>query len=234
VTFPSPVTDDRAVSLHLVEGGCYGRGGNRTNPVEAKALVADIVRHLNDPVFVETGRSIGVVTFNSQQQKLIEDLLDEERRRDASLDHFFTDDITEPVFVKNLENVQGDERDVMYFSITYGPDVAGGPLNSMNFGPLNKDGGERRLNVAVTRAKYALRIFSSFQPEQIVLARTKAKGVADLKLFLEYAQRGIGALAEETSAPRGDFDSPFERSWPRLCHVGDGRSTRRWGSQLFA
>jgi hypothetical protein len=210
VTFPSPVTDDRAVSLHLVDGGCYGRGGNRTNPVEAKALVADIVRHLNDPVFVETGRSIGVVTFNSQQQKLIEDLLDEERRRDVSLDHFFTDDITEPVFVKNLENVQGDERDVMYFSITYGPDVAGGPLNSMNFGPLNKDGGERRLNVAVTRAKCALRIFSSFQPEQIVLARTKAKGVADLKLFLEYAQRGIGALAEEASAPRGDFDSPFE------------------------
>ena len=210
VTFPSPATDDRAVSLHLVDGGSYGRGGDRTNPVEAKALVADIVRHLKDPAFVETGRSIGVVTFNSQQQKLIEDLLDTERRHDASLDHFFADDLTEPLFVKNLENVQGDERDVMYFSITYGPDVAGGRLTSMNFGPLNKDGGERRLNVAITRAKYALRIFSSFQPQQLDLSRTKAKGVADLKLFLEYAHRGARALAEEARAGRDDFESPFE------------------------
>jgi hypothetical protein len=208
VTFPSPVTDDRAVSLHLVEGGRYGKSGSRTNQAEAKAVVADIVRHLKDPAFVESGKSIGVVTFNSQQQKLIEDLLDEERRRDFGLERFFSDALTEPVFVKNLENVQGDERDLIYFSITYGPDLAGHV--SMNFGPLNKDGGERRLNVAVTRAKYGLRIFTSLLPDQIDLTRTKSKGVADLKLFLDYAQRGIKALSEETTAPRGDFDSPFE------------------------
>ena len=229
VTFPSPVTDDRAVCLHPVEGGCYGRGGERTNPIEAKALVADLVRQLKDPVFVASGRSIGVVTFNSQQQKLIEDLLDAARRQDTGLDRFFSDDIAEPVFVKNLENVQGDERDLMYFSITYGPEVAGGRLTSMNFGPLNKDGGERRLNVAVTRAKYALRIFSSFQPEQMDLSRTKAKGVADLKLFLEYARRGAKALAEEARAGGDDFESPFEaivagalarRGWTVQAQVG--------------
>jgi len=210
VTFPSPVTNDQAVSLHLVEDGCYGRGSSRTNPAEAKALVSDIMQHLKDPVFTETGKSIGVVTFNSEQQKLIEDLLDAERQRDASLDDFFSDERTEPLFVKNLENVQGDERDVMYFSITYGPDVASGRLTSLNFGPLNKDGGERRLNVAVTRAKYELRIFSSFLPEQMDLSRTKAKGVADLKLFLDYARRGARALAEEKRVPREDFESPFE------------------------
>ncbi|MEL7640802.1 MAG: DUF3320 domain-containing protein [Solidesulfovibrio sp.] len=208
VTFPSPVTDDSAVSLHLVEGGHYDKGGSRTNQVEAKAVVADIVRHLQDSDFVASGKSIGVVTFNSQQQKLIEDLLDEERRRDTALERFFSEDLTEPVFVKNLENVQGDERDLIYFSITYGPDLAG--RVSMNFGPLNKDGGERRLNVAVTRAKHGLRIFTSLLPDQIDLMRTKAKGVADLKLFLDYAQRGIRALAEETTALQGDFESPFE------------------------
>ncbi|WP_300160805.1 DUF3320 domain-containing protein [Solidesulfovibrio sp.] len=209
VTFPSPVTDDCAVSLHLVDHGQYDKGGSRTNQIEAKAVVADIVSHLKDPNFVASGKSVGVVTFNSQQQKLIEDLLDEERRRDTELERFFSEDLTEPVFVKNLENVQGDERDLIYFSITYGPDLSG--RVSMNFGPLNRDGGERRLNVAVTRAKYGLRIFTSLLPDQIELARApKAKGVADLKVFLDYAQRGIRALAEETTVPRGDFDSPFE------------------------
>ncbi len=220
VTFPSPVTDDRAVSLQFVEGAFYDKGGSRTNQAEAKAVVADIVRHLADPAFVENGKSIGVVTFNTQQQKLIEDLLDKERRRDPDLDQFFSDELTEPIFVKNLENVQGDERDLMYFSITYGPDQAG--RVSMNFGPLNKDGGERRLNVAVTRAKHALKVFTCLLPDRMDLSRTRAKGVADLKLFLEYARRGIKALAEEATTPRGDFDSPFEEI------VAEALSRRGW------
>lgn len=220
VTFPSPVTDDRAVSMTLVEGAFYDKGGSRTNQAEAKAVVADIMRRLNDPGFVATGWSIGVVTFNSQQQKLIEDLLDEERRKNPTLDRFFTDDLAEPVFVKNLENVQGDERDLMYFSITYGPDQSG--RVSMNFGPLNKDGGERRLNVAVTRAKHQLRVFTCLSPDHIELSRTKAKGVADLKLFLEYARRGSKALVEEVAGSTGDFDSPFEEI------VADALSRRGW------
>ncbi|CAO0823133.1 hypothetical protein DFAR_340016 [Desulfarculales bacterium] len=210
VTFPSSVTNDSAVSLHLIKNGIYDRGGSRTNQIEAKAVVADIVARLNDQDFVASGKSIGVVTFNSQQQKLIEDLLDEERRNDPMLEQFFADDKIEPIFVKNLESVQGDERDVMYFSITYGLDLAG--RVSMNFGPLNRDGGERRLNVAISRARCEMKVFCSLLPDQIDLTRAKAKGVTDLKHFLSYAHDGVRALAEEISAPRGDLDSPFEEA----------------------
>jgi very-short-patch-repair endonuclease len=141
---------------------------------------------------------------------LIEDLLDDERRKDPELEHYFAEVQLEPVFVKNLESVQGDERDVMYFSITYGPDMAGAV--SMNFGPLNRDGGERRLNVAVTRARHELRVFSSLRGEQMDLSRTKAAGVRDLKHFLEFAERGQRSLAEAHHGSLGDFESPFEVS----------------------
>ena len=114
------------------------------------------------------------------------------------------------MFVKNLESVQGDERDIMYFSITYGPDLHGAV--SMNFGPMNRTGGERRLNVAITRARHELRVFSSLKAEQMDLARTQAMGVRDLKFFLEFAERGTRALAEAHTSSRGGFDSPFEEA----------------------
>jgi very-short-patch-repair endonuclease len=209
VTFPSPVTDDRAVSFHQIKG-VYEKGGARINKPEAKALVTDLVRRLKSPGFRESKLTIGVVTFNSEQQALIEDLLDEARRSDPSIEPFFAEVELEPVFVKNLESVQGDERDIMYFSITYGPDAAGAV--SMNFGPLNRDGGERRLNVAVTRARHELRVFSSLKGEQMDLSRTQALGVRDLKHFLEFAERGPRALAEATMGSRGDFESPFEEA----------------------
>lgn len=207
VTFPSPVTKDGAVSFHFV-GGQYEKGGARINQLEARALVADLVGRLKSPGFLQSGLTIGVVTFNSEQQALIEDLLDAERRKDPSLESYFSEVALEPVFVKNLESVQGDERDIMYFSITYGPDISG--AMSMNFGPLNRDGGERRLNVAVTRARHELRVFSSLRGEQMDLSRTKAIGVRDLKHFLEFAERGARALAEAHNSSQGDFDSPFE------------------------
>jgi very-short-patch-repair endonuclease len=207
VTFPSPVTDDTAVSFHHVKG-VYEKGGARINKAEARALVADLVARLKSRDFRDSGLTIGVVTFNAEQQALIEDLLDDARRLDPSLEPHFSDDELEPVFVKNLESVQGDERDIMYFSITYGPDAAGSV--SMNFGPLNRDGGERRLNVAVTRARHQLRVFSSLTGDQMDLSRTRASGVQDLKHFLEFAQRGPRALAEATMGSRGDFESPFE------------------------
>lgn len=209
VTFPSPVTEDRAVSLHPVQGR-YEKGGARINQPEAKALVADLVGRLRSTAFRDAGLTVGVVTFNSEQQRLILDLLDEERRRDPGLEPHFADVQSEPVFVKNLESVQGDERDIMYFSITYGPDLGG--AMSMNFGPLNRDGGERRLNVAVTRARLELRVFASIRGDQIDLSRTKAGGVRDLKHFLEFAERGPRALAEAHRGSVGDFDSPFEAS----------------------
>lgn len=213
VTFPSPVTDDRAVSLHLVTDGTYEKGGARINKPEARALVAHLVERLKDPAFRAAGLTVGVVTFNSEQQRLIEDLLDEERRKAPEIEPHFAEDAVEPVFVKNLESVQGDERDVMYFSITYGPTLTGAV--SMNFGPMNRDGGERRLNVAVTRARHELRVFASLRPEQFDLARTAALGVRDLKHFLEFAERGPRALAEAVRGSVGKHESPFEHAVAR-------------------
>jgi len=209
VTFPSPVTEDKAVSFHYVKG-VYEKGGARINKPEAKAVVADVVAKLKSPGFRASKHTIGVVTFNSEQQKLIEDLLDEERRKDPSIEPHFSEAELEPLFVKNLESVQGDERDIMYFSISYGPDMSGAV--SMNFGPMNRDGGERRLNVAITRARQELRVFSSLKPDQMDLSRTQAHGVRDLKHFLEFAERGPKALAEATRGSLGDFESPFEEA----------------------
>jgi very-short-patch-repair endonuclease len=158
-------------------------------------------------------RSFGVVTFNQAQQQLIEDLLDEKRREFPEIERHFGDQPPlegEPVFVKNLENVQGDERDVILFSICYGPDESG--RISMNFGPLNRDGGERRLNVAITRAKHEVLVFSGLRGDQIDLTRTRARGARDLKYFLEYAERGPKAFASELSAFGGaEAESEFER-----------------------
>ncbi len=209
VTFPSPVTDDRALSLHPVKA-TYQRGISRTNPAEARLLVADVSARLLSPGFAESGHSIGIVTFNAEQQKLIEDLLDEARRNDARLEPYFDETLLEPVFVKNLENVQGDERDIIYFSLTYGPDAKG--QLGMNFGPLNRQGGERRLNVAITRARRELRVFASFKAEQMDLSRTQALGVRDLKHFLEFAEHGSRALRVPSGTGSDGFSSPFEHA----------------------
>lgn len=207
VTFPSPVTTDAAVSLTSV-GGTYDRGASQTNRREAEAVVAEIEKRLTD---VRTySQTIGVVTFNQKQQTLILDLLDAARRKNPDLDVFFGEDRLEPVFVKNLESVQGDERDVILFSTTFGPDETGRVM--MNFGPLNKSGGERRLNVAITRAREELKVFSSLHAEQIDLSRTAAVGVRDLKHFLEFSDKGARALVEAVYGSKGDFDSLLESS----------------------
>jgi hypothetical protein len=210
ITFPSPVTEDRAVSLEFV-GGTYDRGNSQTNRAEADRIVAEIERRLTDPA--TSKQTLGVVTFNQKQQTLILDLLDAARRNNPDLDQFFAEELIEPVFVKNLESVQGDERDVILFSTTFGPDNTG--RIAMNFGPLNQSGGERRLNVAITRARCELKVFSSMRAEQIDLSRTAAIGVRDLKHFLEFAERGARALAEAVFGSVGDFDSPFEASVAR-------------------
>jgi len=203
-TFPVPQerSADLGVSLRFIENGVYDRGGSRTNRAEAEAIVAELVSRLSIPSAGESdngvGRrpSIGVVTFSQAQQTLVEDLLDAKRREDPTFDAALSEG-EEPVFVKNLENVQGDERDVILFSICYAPDSAG--RMAMVFGPLNRDGGERRLNVAVTRARRQVIVFSSIRADQIDLARTGALGAAHLKSFLEYAQRGPSAIGEASA-----------------------------------
>lgn len=192
VTFPAPVMQDKALTYHHT-GGVYESGANkRVNREEARQLVAHVVAALKEPGFRYTeATSIGIVTFNSQQQNLIEDMLEAERAKDDSLEPYFAEDNPEAVFVKNLENVQGDERGIIYFSTTYARDAEG--KMSMNFGPLNLSGGERRLNVAVTRARYGMHVFTSMAPEDINLSRTNARGAADLHDFLDYARRGAAA-----------------------------------------
>lgn len=210
VTFPSPVTNDRAVSLHFVKNGVYEKGSTRTNKPEAIALVDELVLRLRDNKLQNSKLTIGVVTFNSEQQRLIEDLLDEARRNNPDIEVYFEEDALEPIFVKNLESVQGDERDIMYFSIGYGPDIKGSL--SMNFGPMNKSGGERRLNVAITRARHELRIFSSLKSEQIDLRRTQSSGVHDLKHFLEFAEHGSRSMFEANHNFINTNDGEFEKA----------------------
>lgn len=185
-TFPAPVAKDTAVKLHVVEG-VYDKGDTRTNSNEAKAIVEFIIQHLQSQLGQENPLTLGVVTFNMTQQKLIEDLLDNELANHPELETLSKSGI-EPLFVKNLENVQGDERDIIVFSITYAKDQDG--RLSMNFGALNRQGGQRRLNVAITRARQGLHVFSALSPEEINLARTNSEGVRDLKDFLVFARSG--------------------------------------------
>jgi len=211
LTFPSSADKDEhlGVRWHHVAEGQYDQGKSRTNKLEAEQVVTEVMRRLLDPA--EKNRSVGVVTFSQAQQKLVEDLLEQKRAEFPEIEPYFSDGILEPVFVKNLENVQGDERDVIIFSICYGPDASGNVR--MKFGPLNNKGGERRLNVAITRAREQLLVFSTLTPEMIDLSRTTSEGVKHLKTFLAYADRGPVVIAEATSTGNlGDFDSPFEEA----------------------
>ncbi|HEU4804804.1 MAG TPA: AAA domain-containing protein, partial [Nitrobacter sp.] len=134
---------------------------------------------------------------------------DQARRADPSLEPRFDRTQTkEPILVKNIENVQGDERDVIIFSVAVGPDKTG--RITAQISSLNGEGGHRRLNVAVTRARRELLVFATLRSEQIDLGRTSAKGVVDFKHFLEFAESGARAMAEAFSPTGRDTESPFE------------------------
>ena len=214
LTFPSPDDLRTKVSLQYVEG-VYDRGSTRQNRGEAEAVVEEIGKRLSDPA--TSKMSIGVVTFNSNQQSLIEDLLNKFFSENPELEAKAMA-MEERIFVKNLENVQGDERDVILFSIGYGMDSTG--KVALNFGPLNRDGGSRRLNVAVSRARYEMKVFSSLRPEQIDLNRTSAEGVADLKDFLEYAEKGRETLKTAARSKADSGDMLAEAIAERLTRLG--------------
>jgi len=227
-TFPSAVdvSPRLGVKWHAVPDGVYDKGRSRTNRREAEALVAEVVRRLTDPA--ERERSLGVVTFSIAQASLVEDLLEAARREHPEIDPLFDEAREESVFVKNLENVQGDERDVIFLSVCYGPDAQGSV--ALNFGPLNREGGERRLNVAVTRAREQVVVFSTLRSEQIDLTRTQARGARDLKAFLEYAENGTSALGQALRLPdevaaESTFEAAVatalgEAGWKVRPHVG--------------
>ena len=182
-------------------GGSGGRPG--TNRIEAEHVARAVAAHARQ----WPGMSLGIVTFSKAQADMVTEILEFERRKDEVLNDFLREGRAEDVFVKNIENVQGDERDVIFISVGYGPTEPGGRLRSMRFGPINSEGGERRLNVLFTRARARCRVFASFDPGDMDLSRTVRDGPRILKRFLDYAKTGE---AVEHSPAGGGADSPFE------------------------
>lgn len=204
--FPSPHTDcsTMGVSFRFVGNAVYNRGAGRYNAVEAHAVARAVIEH----AIANPELSLGVGTLNQPQQKAIEDEIEHLRRTetDERVEAFIAAHAgKEPFFVKNLENIQGDERDVIFLSVGFGKDAAG--KMSLNFGALNDEGGWRRLNVLVTRARRRCIVFSSIRHDDINLAGTGSRGVAALKDYLYAAEHG---RLKDQPVPGKDHDSEFE------------------------
>lgn len=209
ITFPASIerAQDYGVEYFYVSNGVYDRGGKRINVIEAQKVADLVFEHLQK--YPE--RSLGVVTFSEPQQNAIDAAIRYKRYQNTAFESYFAEDKEEPFFIKNLENVQGDERDTIIFSIGYAKDQHG--MMYMNFGPLSRDGGYRRLNVAITRAKYNVKLVGSIVPTDINIEKTSAEGVKLLRAYIEYAQNGVTAIEKEVScSDEVSFDSPFEES----------------------
>ncbi len=204
IIFPSSNKQDSCgVFSHFVEGATYQKGRNRK---EAEAIVAAVTDH-----FRKGGRlSLGVAAMNREQADLIEDILERTMKENPWLEKKIkeSEEEQEPVFIKNLENVQGDERDVIFVSTTYGPDQETGKVYQ-RFGPIGGDMGWRRMNVLFTRAKKRVDVFTSMKPADIIPSPGSSRGVHALKAYLEYASTGIladyGCIHDERP-PDSDFE----------------------------
>ena len=217
ITFPARHQEGPDVGVELFPvDGTYRRGTSRDNPEEAAVVAQRVIHHYDS----RPALSLGVVTFSEAQADAVDLAVSRARQDRPDLDRFFTNDRLKGFFVKSLESVQGDERDVMIFSIGYGPDE--NQKITMNFGPLNKQGGWRRLNVAITRARYRNEIVTSIRASDITESVT-TEGLRHLRRYLDYAARGMPALALGTSAG-GDAESPFEESVINVI--------RSWGYEL--
>jgi very-short-patch-repair endonuclease len=210
-TFPSTETSTSAngLTFELVEGGTYE--GKGLNSIEAKRVADEVVQFAREQIARrargEPAESLGVGTFNLRQQLAVQDELELRRRDDPTIEPFFDRSLPDPFFVKNLENIQGDERDVIFLSVTYAK-AADGVLR-YNFGALNGENGWRRLNVLTTRARRRMRVFSSIRGSDINPTAAASAGPRLLREFLEYAEHG--RLAVPTGVSAGATESPFER-----------------------
>lgn len=179
ITFPGTgKMRDSGLEYVYVPGGCYH---DRSNVMEAKKCVRLLEQHIKE----HPERSLGIIAFSEKQQGVIEEAVNDFRLRNPAYESFFDENKEEPFFVKNLENVQGDERDTIMFSICYARNSQGKMY--MRFGPLGAVGGERRLNVAITRAKYNVKLVGSILPTDIDLSRTDSEGVRLLREYIYYA-----------------------------------------------
>ena len=220
---PDSVGSATGLSFSFVEGE-YQRGKKRNNPKEAQAVADQVLAHARK----RPDESLGVVALSVAQRDTILNTLEFMRTEFPDLDAFCKESNEEPFFVKNLENVQGDERDVIFISIGYGKDAEG--YMSQNFGPVSSDGGERRLNVLFTRAKRQCRIFASIRHSDIRLDVTKHAGPRVLKRFLKYADTGEMDIPVLTGAP---MDSPFEEDVAHELQLHGHRVEPQVGSSGF-
>jgi superfamily I DNA and/or RNA helicase/very-short-patch-repair endonuclease len=216
-TFPSADLPgpSNGIEFVYVPDGVYERGGKRENKIEAKK-VADLVfeQFKSHPEM-----SLGVVAFSEEQQLAILEVIEYQKKLKPEFQHYFDEGQEESFFVKNLENVQGDERDVMFFSVGYGKDADGKVL--MNFGPLNMEGGHRRLNVAITRARRSVKLISSMQPEEIDPS-SSSKGVILLRRYMEFARsRGERSALGCDTKHEDEGERPLEDSiYEALTGIG--------------
>ena len=203
MVFPSPGVnpDARGLKFRHISESVYERGGSRTNPIEARAVAEAVMAHAK----ARPRLTLGVVAFSTAQRDCILLEVERLRREDPSCEEFFHPGVLEGFFVKNLENVQGDERDVIYISIGYGRTSAGNVTGS--FGPVNREGGERRLNVLITRARLAMEVFCNFTADDMETRSDSPFGVRALKSFLRYAETGELETRRESGK---ETDSPFE------------------------
>lgn len=209
ITFPSSTESvpDYGVEYVYVKDGIYDRGGKKNNVIEARKVADLVFEHFRK----HPNRSLGVVTFSEAQQNAVDIAIRQKRLQNPYYDNFFIEDKEDPFFIKNLENVQGDERDTIIFSIGYAKDSNG--IMYMNFGPLSREGGYRRLNVAITRAKYNVKLVGSIVPTDIDVDKVSSEGVKMLRSYIEFAQQGIAALQKELTFNNNlEFDSPFEEA----------------------
>lgn len=203
--YPSPakVSDELGLKFVHLPNTVYDRGGSATNREEARAVARAVIEHAQRA----PGSSLGVGAFSIKQQHVIEHEIELCRKEHPELESFFSRDGLEPFFVKNLETIQGDERNVIFLSIGYGKGAD--EQLKRNFGPLTKDGGERRLNVLITRARTQCVVFSNFRAAEIQLEPTSSAGLRALKVFLEYAENGRLTMPK---APLEDTKSAFEEA----------------------
>ncbi|ALD22075.1 DUF3320 domain-containing protein [Hymenobacter sp. DG25A] len=225
VIFPSPGGQGQlGLVYHHLPHTHYERGTTRTNPLEAQAVAEAVLQHARTTPRL----TLGVVAFSTAQRQAIQDALEKLRRQHPETEAFFNRHPHEPFFIKNLENVQGDERDVILISIGYGRTREG--YLTMSFGPLNGEGGERRLNVLITRARQRCEVFTNLIADDLDLGRTRAKGVAALKTFLNFAQHGRLNQNQETGRA---IESPFEEAVYRALTARGYAVRPQIGSQGF-
>ncbi|MDM8557840.1 DUF4011 domain-containing protein [Candidatus Parabeggiatoa sp. HSG14] len=210
VVFPAPQAkhQDVGVYLNYIENATYHKGRNHE---EAEAVVKAVVAHFRKTPEL----SLGVATFNLKQQELISELLDKRCQQDTWLEEKIkvTENTEEPFFVKNLENVQGDERDIVFISTTYGPEKDTGRF-FQRFGPISNDMGWRRLNVIFTRAKKRLELFTAMRSSDITLKTNSKRGVKILKTYLAYAE--TGQLLNDDNPNSKEVDNNFEIAISKL------------------